>query len=575
MKRRQQGKGSFDLIEEAVHLLRRAPVATLAVYFLGAIPFVLGLLYFCADMSRSPFAGQHLIDSALGMAALFFWMKFWQVIFARRLRAHVAAEPVPRWTVRRCGRVFLNQAFVQPFGLFVVPLSLIPLLPFPWVYAFYQNVTALDDGGTEGASELLKKSWKQACIWPRQNHIVLAIVTGFGFYVFLNWAVAGLVLPHLIKMLFGIESVFTRSLFGLFNTTFFAGMVGLTYLCVDPILKAVYVLRCFYGESVKSGEDLRAELNSLAAGSPSTAAVIVLALGLFSASAVMATNAPVAAQASPPVRSEETHGQDARATTKAPSPPAKPAPVSSSVAPADLDRAINQTIHEDKYTWRMPREKIVEPDAQEGMIARFFDKVGALLRKWARAVVDWLNDWLRKLFGHHRAGSPSNSSGYGWIEALYVLLYGLAAVVVAALIILLYRVWRDWRSPPVIASVPIQPAPDIRDENVGADQLPEDGWTKLGRELLERGELRLAMRAFYLASLSYLAGRNLISIARFKSNRDYERELRRRGHSFPDLQVVFGDNLTSFERIWYGLHEVNQELVNRFVANVERMKAAG
>ncbi|HXR04202.1 MAG TPA: hypothetical protein VN836_05795, partial [Verrucomicrobiae bacterium] len=150
-----------------------------------------------------------------------------------------------------------------------------------------------------------------------------------------------------------------------------------------------------------------------------------------------------------------------------------------------------------------------------------------------------------------------------------------AAVVVAALIILLYRVWRDWRSPPVIASVPIQPAPDIRDENVGADQLPEDGWTKLGRELLERGELRLAMRAFYLASLSYLAGRNLISIARFKSNRDYERELRRRGHSFPDLQVVFGDNLTSFERIWYGLHEVNQELVNRFVANVERMKAAG
>ena len=146
---------------------------------------------------------------------------------------------------------------------------------------------------------------------------------------------------------------------------------------------------------------------------------------------------------------------------------------------------------------------------------------------------------------------------------------------VAALAVFLYRTWRERRSPSVVASQPIQPMPDINDEKVGADQLPEDGWTKLARELLERGELRLALRAFYFASLSHLAARNLISIARFKSNRDYERELRRRGHSFPDLLSVFGDNLVSFERIWYGLHEVNRELVDRFVANVERLKAAG
>ncbi len=146
-QRRQQGRTAFDLIEEATHRLRTAPAATLAVYYLGAIPFVLGLLYFWADMSRSPFAGQHLVDFALGLAALFLWMKSWQVIFVRRLRAHAAAEPVPRWTVRRWGRVLLTQAFVQPSGLFVLPLSLVSVLPFAWVYAFYQNVTALDDGG--------------------------------------------------------------------------------------------------------------------------------------------------------------------------------------------------------------------------------------------------------------------------------------------------------------------------------------------------------------------------------------------------------------------------------------------
>jgi len=548
---RRQGKGSFDLIEEATHLLRTAPVATLAVYYLGAIPFVLGLLYFWADMSRSPFAGQHLVDSALGMAALFFWMKFWQVIFARRLRAHVASEPVPHWTVHRMGRVFLTQAIVQPSALFVVPLSLLPMLPAAWAYAFYQNVTVLDGGGPAGTSPLLKKSWKQAMLWPRQNHIVLTIMTGFGFYVFLNWVVTGFLLPHLIKMLFGIESVFTKSTFSLLNTTFFAGMAGLTYLCVDPILKTVYVLRCFYGESLESGEDLRAELNSFAVASQPMAAIVVLLLGLFCASPVRAVDTPVPA-----------------------TPPAT-APVSSPVPPADLDWAINRTIHEDKYTWRMPREKIVEPDTQEGIIARFFDKAGAMLRKWAHAVSDWLDKWLRKLFRHPQTRPGSGTSGYGWIESLQILLYGLVVVVLAALAVLLYRVWRDRRSPAVVASEAIQPVPDIHEENVGADQLPGDGWTKLAREFLERGELRLALRAFYLASLSHLAARNLIGIARFKSNHDYERELRRRGHSFPDLLSLFGDNLVSFERIWYGLHEVNRELVDRFAANVERMKAAG
>ena len=550
MKQRQQGKGAFDLIEEAVHLLRTAPAAALAAYGLGTAPFALGLLYFWADMSRSPFAGQHLPDAALGLAGLFCWMKFWQTIFARRLRAHVAAEPLPRWTVHRWARVLLTQTFVQPFGLFVLPLALLPIVPFFWCYAFYQNVTVLDDGGPAGTSALLKKSWKQATLWPGQNHAVLAIMTGFGFCIFLNWVATGFMLPHLIKMLFGVESVFTQSPLGLLNTTFFTGMLGLTYLCVDPIMKAIYVLRCFYGKSLKSGEDLRAELSLLSAPQP-LAAVVVLGLILFGTAPALGTNSP--ASSAPP----------------------KPPPTASSIAPAELDRSINQTIHETKYTWRMPREKIVESNKEEGAVARFFDKVGATLRKWARAVGDWLDKWLRDLFRSHRPRSGANTSSYGWIEGLYILLYGLVAAALAALGYLLYRVWRNRQAPAVVTTEPIQPVPDIHDENVGADQLPADGWTKLGRELLERGELRLALRAFYLASLSHLATRNLIRIARFKSNRDYERELRRRGHSFPELLSVFGDNLGSFERVWYGRHEISPGLVDRFVANVERIKAAG
>jgi hypothetical protein len=250
--------------------------------------------------------------------------------------------------------------------------------------------------------------------------------------------------------------------------------------------------------------------------------------------------------------------------------------VGQTISPPGLDQAISQTIHERKYLWRLPREQVVEPDANQGIIAKFFNKVGAQIRAWARAMSDWLDKILRKLFHHRSIHTGSPSSGYGWIMSLQILLYGLIAAALAALVIFLMRVWRNRRRrAAAVASEPIQPVPDVADENVRADQLPEDGWTKLARELLERGEFRLAMRAFYLASLAHLAARNLISIARFKSNYDYERELRRRAHAFPNLLAVFDDNLSIFERIWYGMHEVNGERVRQFAANVERLKAGG
>ena len=54
---------------------------------------------------------------------------------------------------------------------------------------------------------------------------------------------------------------------------------------------------------------------------------------------------------------------------------------------------------------------------------------------------------------------------------------------------------------------------------------------------------------------------------------DYERELRRRAHSFPELVALFGENVVVFDRIWYGLHQVDGEQVSRFAANIEKLKA--
>jgi hypothetical protein len=130
------------------------------------------------------------------------------------------------------------------------------------------------------------------------------------------------------------------------------------------------------------------------------------------------------------------------------------------------------------------------------------------------------------------------------------------------------------RKKEIVVAEAVQPAPDLNDENLSANQLPEDGWLKLARELMDRGELRLALRALYLAGLAHLAQREFVSIAKFKSNREYEHELRRRARALPDLQNAFGENVTTFDRIWYGMHEVTQESLQLFQTNLERIRAS-
>ena len=318
---------------------------------------------------------------------------------------------------------------------------------------------------------------------------------------------------------------------------------GLTYLCMDPIVKTVYALRCFYGESITSGEDLKAELKQSGPGATLALAVVVLSLGLAAPSLNSAEAASAAA------------GESA-----------------SEVAPAQLDRAIEEIIHQPKYTWRMPREKAAEEKANDGPVRRFFERVVEMLKNAAKASIEWLARMIARLLP--RSALPlGGGSSIDWMAAIRNLLILLLVLVVVGLAFLLLRAWsRAKRRPSAIASEAVPMVPDLADENVGAEQLPENGWIKLGRELLERGEFRLALRAFYFASLAHLAARGLITVAKFKSNRDYERELRRRGHALPDLLVTFGDNVLVFDRSWYGMHEVNQELVGQFLANVERIK---
>lgn len=265
MTRRAQrlsAKGAIDLLEEGVELLRSAPFELLAFYCIGSFPFILAFLYFWADMSASPVAYQHIGSAALGLAILYVWMKCWHSIFASGIHAILSSQPAPPVTIRRLYRLFVSQTIFQPSCFLMLPLSVIAVLPFAAVYAFYHNVSLISDNG-RNFTKIFVTSWRLAKLWPIQNSILILILSLLALVSFLNIATAILLIPELLRMLFGIETAFTLSAASLLNTTFLAVTCALTYLCLNPLSKAVYVLRCFYGQSIGTGADLKAELNGL------------------------------------------------------------------------------------------------------------------------------------------------------------------------------------------------------------------------------------------------------------------------------------------------------------------------
>ncbi len=533
MKRRRFSDtfGGLDLIEQAVHTLRLASPGTLLCYYLGAAPFVLGALWFFSEMSRSGLASGHLVGGALGLTALFVWMKLWQSLFALKISAQIARHPAPPLSSGLIIRALASQTLLHATGLFVLPVALNLLVPTIWAFGFYQNVTVL--GLREPAlGALARRSWKQACWAVGQGHAALATLGLFSVFVFLNIGIAIIGGPHLLKMLFGVETDFALSVMSGFNTTFLAAAAGVTYLCVDPIFKTVFALRCFHGEARTTGEDLRVTLR--------TFQTPALAVALF----LLVCFSPA-----------NTHGADA----------AQKISPAATASGTQLDRSIDEVLQRPEYTWREPRGKNVS--AQDDTESALWLRVKAWMKKTSRAFGDWLDSLFKKNRGLPGGWGNLRLSSQGFVFIL------IAAVVIIIVLLIWYIVRSYSRATRIgLEATPATPLPDLNSDDVAGDELPVDGWTALALELLERGELRLAMRAFYFSSLAHLATRSLVNIAKFKSNRDYERELLRRSHALPNLTASFSDNVSIFDRVWYGRHAIDADLIQQFRGNVERIR---
>jgi hypothetical protein len=536
-------KSAIRIVEEAIHLLRSAPGSLLVSYYLGGAPFVLGLMYFWADMSRSSNAGDRSAMAALGLALLYVWMKFWHTVFAQRLRAQIAGEGQYKWSLGRIASVAATQSLIQSTRFIILPIAGVILIPYGFCYAFYQNAAVHVGEDTQTVKATCQWAWRQSKLWPRQNHLLIAIFWIFGGVIFLNLALTAYMIPQMAKTLFGIDSIFTLSgIRMILNTTFWIAILGTTYLCLDPFIKTVYVVRCFYGSALKSGEDLKKELNHLMAGAKKLAlglAIVVLCATPFTC---------LAEQPAPPV------------------------------SPGELDRSIEETLGRREFSWRMPRETIQDEEQEangplEAAIKWLLDMLAKCVRaleKWIAQFIEWLENLLPK------PDKKQASTNKNWITPVRAILILLLVLCLSVLTFVFFRIWRRHRSEPIeAAAAGVSPLPDLNDESTKADDLPANRWLMMAEELTAKGELRLAMRALYLATLAYLAEHEMITIEIYKSNREYERELRRRAHEREELLSIFSKSLNLFERVWYGMHRIPRSDFDDFATNQKRILTVG
>lgn len=566
MSAKATSPGVVAFLEEVFRTAKGLSLSAWAIYFGATTPFVLAFLYFWGDMANDAFAYQRLGASAFVLAALFVVTKTGHAVFARSVLAHVTGDfDAPR---PRVGRILVNQTILQSTGLLTLPLCLFVIAPFGYAYAMYQSATVLDDG-SRGLRELIGDARRQAGLNQAQNNYMLwlicpyavgvaaiffllvmpvmrmftpewsdlviflyAIIVGiavtplcpFGMVVALNIAAALLALPALLHTLFGIETPFTVSAMGAINPTFFVIVVALTYLCLDPLIKVAYTLRCFYGDSRRTGKDLRIKLERIAA----LGAMLVLcgvALGGLTGTAVYAQ--------------ESGDGQIDEVTA--------------------LDRAIDETLLDRRFTWREPRER---PEAfQSGFAHTVLESIRDAV-EWVRDVLKSIWEWLKSLLpdGRDRRAPSGVSSG-----ALRAMAGGLLVVLLG---LLAYVAWRTWRGNKVVEvdaldATPV--VPDLEDESTTADALASDEWLNLAAELMSRGEFRLAMRAYFFAGLARLSQQRLIRVASYKSNREYDMELQRVAHAREDLVAAFRAGMKSFEAVWYGNHTLPHEDLRSFV----------
>ena len=157
-------------------------------------------------------------------------------------------------------------------------------------------------------------------------------------------------------------------------------------------------------------------------------------------------------------------------------------------------------------------------------------------------------EWIKSWFPKPKPISTGNFNFISWLAQwlVIILALGVLAFVLKLFLPRLLRGRRSKRKSKAKARI-------VLGERLEPDQSALDLLSE-AEALARRGELRAAIRRAYIALLVELGDRKVISLAQYKTNRDYLRALR-------EVEPLYGNvkQLTdSFERHWYGLAQATE-----------------
>lgn len=236
-------------------------------------------------------------------------------------------------------------------------------------------------------------------------------------------------------------------------------------------------------------------------------------------------------------------------------------PEAVALAPEQLEASIDDVLRRPEFAWRpgFTLERPATPSELSPLVG-FFESTRDLMRRGWSACARWFERFRRWL---HRSDPAEPPQGGIWLGAmppwLVLALAGLGLVAVVG------ATWL-WKRRSVADSLDVavevaESVVELPDDPAEAASVEPDRWRAWATELVAEGRLREAVRALYLGMLSALAARDLLRLARTKTNRDYRLELARRAPDRADLQTGCAMVIEVYEQSWFGRREPSEETV--------------
>lgn len=553
---RRNRLNSLEALERGFALFRSTFTREAWRYYVGAAPLVLCFIPIWVVNGQIRISdGTLLLEVALLTTAYLLRARM-VASYVQRVRERAFGVPVPR-----PGSLAARVASMGRLLAWKITLSAGALATLPTVAAASWFYSACEFAGLEAQEDASERHSFGGCLslasqWFGGGVLLFHMLFPLWIAVWMNGLILAMLVPALLHSIFGVNTLLSTRM-GVYSllrsSAFWLSLFAGAWLALDPVVKCTFIVVYQHLRSRREGDDLRGTLaclpreqqrkaelitSSRPAAKAIIASVVVLAAILFGASQTARAHA-----ANVPLNADKATTSDGSADQE---------------RVQKLRQALSEESQRAIYRWH---------DAEHPSPPTWFDrqlsKIGLALQRGGRAFVNF----LRKLWPRGLNFSPEGK-GEGW--RLKDIRLWLALLLALTLGVGISFFWLRRRRQAAQLSVPaaIAPLPDLSDAVV-ANERSEEEWFTLAERLEGEGELKLALRAAYLALLSGLAQREWLTIRRDRTNREYldefSRRWRRRPQAAVEVQLEIPEQLRSslrlFDRVWYGSHALTSAAV--------------